>query len=61
VDAKCPKCDAELITLKAEHVHAADGVFSQIPATIFMCPNCKAFLGVAYRPPLRSDDVRLRD
>ena len=56
-NAKCPKCEATVTSIKFEVVDIAEHGQNIASGGVFLCPNCNTILGVGLHPEAFVSDI----
>jgi len=54
---KCPHCEKAVSHVKVETIQFAAGLYEHYAGVSYLCPDCRAVLGVGVDPLALNDDV----
>ena len=57
MNAKCPKCNANVSIIKIETLPAYNLSGKQFHGAVFLCPECSAVLGAGLDPAAVGEDL----
>jgi uncharacterized protein with PIN domain len=56
-NAKCPKCEATVSSVKFEVVDIAEHALNIAACGLYLCPSCNTVLGVGLHPEVFVSDI----